>query len=128
MSENILKEIEEKKRRTTKGYEEEFQTLIINKIKEDLRKQDKRESALTLLIETFRDFIQDHKYVFCLSSEFDYYPGRLKPLINDIKKVFVSCNSLPNNVLNEVYSFWIRNIVHSADRTSNRGAIYVRKM
>ena len=38
LSEIIIKEIEEKKRRTTKGYEEEFQTLIIIKIKEDLRK------------------------------------------------------------------------------------------
>ena len=38
LSEIIIKETEEKKRRTTKGYEEEFQTLIIIKIKEDLRK------------------------------------------------------------------------------------------
>lgn len=63
LSERIIKEIEQKKRRTIKGYEEEFQTLIIKKIKQDLRKHDKREFALVLLIETFGDFIHDHKFI-----------------------------------------------------------------
>ena len=63
LSERIIKEIEQKKRRTIKGYEEEFQTLIIKKIKQDLRKHDKREFVLVLLIETFGDFIHDHKFI-----------------------------------------------------------------
>ena len=63
LSERIIKEIEQKKRRTIKGYEEEFQTLIFKKIKQDLRKHDKREFALVLLIETFGDFIHDHKFI-----------------------------------------------------------------
>ena len=76
LSENNKKEIEEKERQTTKGYEEEFQALIINKIK-DLRKQDKRESALSLLIETFGDFIHAHKFISWLSSKLDYYPIKI---------------------------------------------------
>ena len=125
MSESIEKEIEEKKRRATKGHEEEFQTLIVNKIKEDPRKHNKKESALTLLIETFGDFIHDHKFISWLSSKLDYYPGRLKSLINNTRKVFVQRNSLPNFVLNKVYSFWINNSIPSIDRRSDHDAIYV---
>ena len=95
LSENNKKEIEEKERQTTKGYEAEFRALIINKIK-DLRKQDKRESALSLLIETFGDFIHAHKFISWLSSKLDNYPRRLKSLINNTKRVFVPRNSLPN--------------------------------
>ena len=124
MTESIEKEIEEKKRRATKGHEEEFQTLIVNKIKEDPSKH-KKESALTLLIETFGDFIHDHKFISWLSSKFDYYPGRLKSLINNTRKVFVQRNSLPNFVLNKVYSFWINNSIPSIDRRSDHDAIYV---
>ena len=91
MSESIIKEIEEKKRQTTRR-EEEFQTLIINKIKEHLRKHDKRESALTLLIETFGDFIHDHKFISWLSSKLDNYPGRSTSLKSETKKVFVPIN------------------------------------
>ena len=53
---------------------------MINKIKEDLRKHDKRESALTLLLEEFDDFIHDLKFISCLSFKLGYYPGRLKSL------------------------------------------------
>ena len=70
--------VEEKRRRTTKGYEEGFQSLIINKIKEDLRKHNKRESVLTLLIEAFGDCIHDRKFISWLSFKLAYYPGRLK--------------------------------------------------
>ena len=42
-------------------YEKEFQTLIINEIKKDLRKHDKRDSALTLLVETFSDFTHGYR-------------------------------------------------------------------
>ena len=128
MSESIIKEIEEKKRRTSKRYEEDFQTLIINKIKYDLRKHDKRESALTLLIETFGDFIHDHEFISFLSSKLDYYPGRSNYLINNTKKDFVPCNSLSNVVLNEAYSFWIKNSIPSTDKRSDRDAIYVSEM
>ena len=71
LGESIKKEFEEKKRRTTKGYEEEFQALIIKKLKEDLKKHDKRESALTLLTEKFVE-------ISCLKS-----------LINNTEKYFV---------------------------------------
>ena len=113
MSESTINEIKEKKRRTTKGYEKEFQILIINKIKEDLRKHNKRESALILLIETFDDFIHDHKFISWLSFKLDYYPGRLKSLINNTKKLFVPRNSFPNVVLNEIYSFLIKTSIPS---------------
>ena len=76
LSEITIKGIEEKKRQITKQYEEELQTLMINNIKEDLRKRDKREFALILLIETFGDFIHDHKFISWLSPRLGHYPGR----------------------------------------------------
>ena len=78
---------------------------MINNIKEDLRKHGKIESALALLIETFDNFIHDHKFIFWSSSKLDYYPGRLKYLINNTKKVSAPRNSLRNVVCNELYSF-----------------------
>ena len=91
-------------------------------------KHDKRESALTLSIETFGDFIHDHEFISFLSSKLDYYPGRSKYLINNTKKDFVPCNSLSNVVLNEAYSFWIKNSIPSTDKRSDRDAIYVSEM
>ena len=73
LSESIIKKIEEKKRRTAKGYKEEFQTLIISKIKEDLEKHDKRESTLTFLMKIFSGFNHDHKFTSWLSSKLHYY-------------------------------------------------------
>ena len=76
LSEITIKGTEEKKRQITKQYEEELQTLMINNIKEDLRKRDKREFTLILLMETFGDFIHDHKFISWLSPRLGYYPGR----------------------------------------------------
>ena len=88
LSGSIIKETEEMKLQTTKSYENEIQTLIIKKIK-DLGKHDKRESALTLLIEPYGYFIHDHEFISWLSSKLDYYLERLKSLTNNNKKVFV---------------------------------------
>ena len=42
--------------------------------------------------------------------------------------VFLPHNSLPNVVLNEVYSFSIKSSIPSIDRQSDCDAIYVSKM
>ena len=74
------------KKRNNEQLKEEFQTVIINKIKEDLRKNNGK-YVLTLLIETFDDFILVRRFISWLSSKFDYSPGRLKSLINNTKNV-----------------------------------------
>ena len=74
------------KKRNNEQLKEEFQTVIINKIKEDLRKNNGK-YVLTLLIETFDDFIHVRGFISWLSSKFDYSPGRLKSLINNTKNV-----------------------------------------
>ena len=70
-------------------YEKEFQTLIINEIKKDLRKHDKRDSALTLLVETFSDFTHDHKFTYWLSSKLDYQCGHTIK-IKTCYKIFIA--------------------------------------
>ena len=35
--------------------------------------------------------------------------------------------SLPANLLNEIYLFWVKNCISSTDRRSSRDAIYVNK-
>lgn len=127
LSERIIKEIEQKKRRTIKGYEEEFQTLIIKKKKQYLRKHDKREFALVLLIETFGDFIYDHKFIPWLSPKLEYYPGQLGSLKNSTEKDFLPRNSLSNVVFNELFLFWIKTSIPSTNRRSDRDAEYVSK-
>ena len=62
-----------------------------------------------------------------LTSKLDYYPNRLLTLINNYKKVFVPRNSLPANVLKEIYSFWVKNSIPITYRRPSHDVIYLNK-
>ena len=73
----------------------------------------------------------DNKFLSWLANKLDYFPSRLKTLktlIDSHEKVFLACNCLPNDVLKEIYHFWIKNSIPSTDRRSGRDEMCITKV
>ena len=52
----------------------------------------------------------------------------MKRLIDNHEKVFLPRNCLPNDVLKEIYHFWIKSSIPSTDRRSGRDEMCITKM
>ena len=63
-----------------------------------------------------------------LANKFDYFPSKLKTLIDNHEKVLFPRNCLPNDVLKEIYHFWIKNSIPSRDKRSGRDEMCITKM
>ena len=81
-----------------------------------------------MLIESFGNLLSDNKFLSWLANKLDYFPSRLKTLIDNHEKVFLPRNCLPNDVLKEIYHFWIKNSIPSTDRRSGRDEMCITKM
>ena len=111
LGESIVKEIADRKKEKTKHHEEDFQALIIKKIKDDIKNPYTKKAAVKLLIESFGNLLSDNKFLSCLANKLDYFPSRLKTLIDNYEKDFLPRNCLPNGFLKEIYNFWIKNSI-----------------
>lgn len=69
----MIKEITERKKEKSKCWEEDFRTLIIRKVKQDLKIRITTESEVKLLIDKFGDLISDAKFLAWLASKLDYH-------------------------------------------------------
>ena len=78
LGESIIKEIAGRKKEKTINYEEEFQALIITKIKDDIKNPHTKNVAVKLLIEFFGNLLSDNKFLSWLANKLDYFPPRLK--------------------------------------------------
>ena len=105
LGESIIKEIADRKKEKTKNHEEDFQTLIIKKIKDDIKNPLTKKAAVKLLIEFFGNLLSDNKVLSWLANKLDYFPSRLKTLINNHEKFLLPRSCLPNDVLKEIYHF-----------------------
>ena len=71
LNDSIIKEITERKKEKSKCYED-FRTLTIKKLKQDLKNTITREPTIKLLIERFSDLISDAKFMGRFASKLDY--------------------------------------------------------
>ena len=78
LGESIIKEIAGRKKEKTINYEEEFQALIITKIKDDIKNPHTKKAAVKLLIESFGNLLSDNKFLSWLANKLDYFPPRSK--------------------------------------------------
>ena len=85
LGECIVKEIADRKKEKTKDHDEDFQALMIKKIKDNIKNPHTKKVAVKLLIESFEKLLSDNKFL----SWFCHFPSRLKTLI-DIMKTFFS--------------------------------------
>ena len=128
LGESIIKEIAGSKKEKTK-HEEDFQAVIITKIKDDIKNPHTKKPAVKLLIESFGNLLSKNKFLSWLVNKLGYYfPSRLKTLIDNHEKDFFPRNCLPNDVLKEIYHFWIKNSIPSTDRRSSRDKMCITKM
>ena len=105
--ESIIK-IADRKKEKTRHYEEDFKALIIKKIKEDIKRPHNRKAAVKLLIESLGNLLSDNKFLSRLANKLDCFPSRLKTLIDSHENVFLPRKWLLNDVLKEIYYFWIK--------------------
>ena len=124
LGECIMKEIADRKKEKTKDHDEDFQALMIKKIKDNIKNPHTKKVAVKLLIESFEKLLSDNKFL----SWFCHFPSRLKTLIDNHENTFLSCNYLPNDVLKEICHFWIKNSIPSTDRRSGRDEMCIIKM
>ena len=128
LGESIIKEIADRKKEKTKHHEEDFQALIIKKIKDDIKNPHAKKAAVKLLIESFGNLLSDNKFLSWLANKLDHFPSRLKTLIDNHEKVFLPRNCFSNDVLKEIYHFSIKNSTPSADRRSGLEEMCITKM
>ena len=81
-----------------------------------------------MLIESFGKKKSDKKFLSWLGNKLDYFPSSLKTLIDNQEKVFLPRNCLPNDVLKEIYHFWMRSSILSTDRRSGPDEMCITKM
>ena len=112
LGKSIIKEIADWKKEKTK-HVEDLQALIIKKIKDDIKNPHTQKAAVKLLIESFGNVLSDNKFLSWLANELDYFPSRLKTLIDNHAKVFLPRNCLPKKFLKEIYHFSIKNSIPS---------------
>ena len=93
-----------------------FKLLLLKKIKDDIKNPNTKKAAVKLLIEPFGNLLSDNKFLSSLANKLDYFPSRLKTLTDNHEKVFLPRNCIPNDVLKEIYHFWIKNSIPSTDR------------
>ena len=98
LGENIIKEIADRKKEKTKHHEQDFQAFIIKKIKYDTKNRHTKKAVIKLFIESFGNLLSDNKFLSWLANKLDYFPFRLKTLIDNHKKIFLPRNCLPNDV------------------------------
>ena len=85
-----------------------------------ISKSTYKKAAVKLLIESLGNL--------WLASKLGYFPSRLKTRIDNHEKVFLPRSCLPNDVLKEIYHFWIKNSIPSTDRGSGRDEMCITKM
>ena len=127
LGKSIIKEIADWKKDKTKHHQEDLQALIIKKIKDDIKNPHTQKATVKLLIESFGNFLSDNKFLSWLANKLDYFPSRLKTLIDNHAKVFLPRNCLPNEVLKEIYHFWIKNSIPSTGRRSGRDEMFITR-
>ena len=76
-----------------------------------------------MLIESFGNLLSDNKFLSWLANKLDYFLSRLKTLIDNQEKVLLPSNCFPNDVLKEIYYFWIKNSIPSTDTGRNEMCI-----
>ena len=81
-----------------------------------ISKSTYKKAAVKLLIESLGNLLSDNKFLSWLASKLDYFPSRLKTRIDNHEKVFLPHSCLSNDVLKEIYHFWIKNSIPSTDR------------
>ena len=85
-----------------------FKLLLFKKIKDDIKNPHTKKAVVKLLIESFGNLLSNNKFLSWLANKLDYFPFRLKTLIDNHEKVFLPRNCLPNDVLKEIYHFWMK--------------------
>ena len=129
LGESITKERAVREKEKTKNHEEDFPALIIKKNQGWYQKSTYKKAAVVLLIESFGNLLSGNKFLSWLANELDYFPSRLKTLlIHNHEKIFLPRNCLPNDVLKEIYQFWIKNSISSTDSKSGRDEMCITKM
>ena len=81
-----------------------------------------------MLIESFGNLLSDNKFLSWLANKLGFFPSRLKTLIDSYEKVFLPRNRVPDDVLNEIYYFWIKNSIPSTDRRSGPDEMCITKI
>ena len=84
LGESIIKEIADRKKEKTKHHEEDFQADFKN----DIKNPHTKKAAVKLLIESFGNLLSDSKFLSWLANKLDYFPSRLKTLIDNHEKSF----------------------------------------
>ena len=93
-----------------------------------ISKSTYKKAAVKLLIESLGNLLSDNKFLSWLASKLDYFPSRLKTRIDNHERVFLPHSCLSNDVLKEIYHFWIKNSIPSTDRGSGRDEMCITKM